>query len=198
MKKIIVSFLLAVVLLAACSPAVETAIEEAEIEAPQAEEVAEDQVTADISISIIDDLGREIHLEAPASAIVALGASSLESLFSIGAGGQIVGREEYSSYPEAALEIPSVGNLFSELPVEAILALEPDLIIAPQIVSPENVQTLEDLGLTVYWQANPSDFNGLYENLADLGLLTGHEEETHKHPGDSMDIGYTSDEKEVE
>ena len=177
MKKLIVSLMLAVVLLTACSPVVETAIVETEIESPQSEEIVEVEEVIDRSISIIDGLGREIFLEAPATAIVALGPSSLESLFAIGAGDQIVGREEYSSYPEAALEIPSVGNLFSGLPVEAILALEPDLVIAPQIVSPENVQTLEDLGLIVYWQANPSDFNGLYENLAALAELTGHEEE---------------------
>ena len=177
MKRISVYIIFALLLIVACSPIAEAAIVETEIEAPQNVEIAEEQVAADQSISIIDGLGREIHLNAPATSIVALGPSSLESLFAIGAGDQIVGREEYSSYPEEALEIPSIGNLFTELPIEAILALEPDLVIAPQIVSPENVQRLIDLGLTVFWQANPSDFNGLFENIIDLAQLTGHEEE---------------------
>ncbi len=123
-----------------------------------------------------DDLDRVIKLSGPAQRIVTLGPSSLESLFAIGAGEQVVGREEFSTYPEEALEIPSVGSLWGELPIEAILTLEPDLVIAPEIISPEQIQTLEDLGLAVYFQANPVDFEGLWENLRDLATLSGYED----------------------
>lgn len=127
--------------------------------------------------SFVDDLDRSVELAGPAQRIVTLGPSSLESLFAVGAGAQIVGREEYSTYPEEALEITSVGSLWGELPTEAILALEPDLVIAPEIISPEQVQALEELGLTVYFQANPVDFPGLWKNLQVLAALTGHESE---------------------
>jgi iron complex transport system substrate-binding protein len=127
-----------------------------------------------------DGLGRTIELAGPASAIVTLGPSVLESLFAIGAGDQVVGREEYSTYPEEALEISSVGSLWGGLPTEAIVALEPDLVIAPQIISPEQVSALEDLGLTVFWQANPVDFEGLYANLTDLAELTGRQAEAEE------------------
>ena len=127
-----------------------------------------------------DGLDRTIELAGPASAIVTLGPSVLESLFAIGAGDQVVGREEYSTYPEEALEISSVGSLWGGLPTEAIVALEPDLVIAPQIISPEQVSALEDLGLTVFWQANPVDFEGLYANLTELAELTGHQAETEE------------------
>ena len=50
-------------------------------------------------------------------------------------------------------------------------------MIAPEIISPEQVQALEDLGLNVFWQANPHDFEALYANLAVLGALSGHEAE---------------------
>jgi iron complex transport system substrate-binding protein len=122
-----------------------------------------------------DDLDRVIKLSGPAQRIVTLGPSSLESLFAIGAGDQVIGREEFSTYPEEALAVASVGSLWGELPTEAILALEPDLVIAPEIISPEQIQTLEDLGLTVYFQANPINFEGLWENLRDLAVLSGHE-----------------------
>ncbi|MCF6278225.1 MAG: helical backbone metal receptor [Anaerolineales bacterium] len=128
-------------------------------------------------LTFTDDMGRSIELDEPAKKIVTLGASSLESLFAIGAGEQIVGREEYSTYPEEALAIPSIGSLWGELPAEAILALEPDLVIAPEIISPEQVQALADLGLTVYFQANPVDFEGLWENMRALAALSGHADE---------------------
>ena len=127
-----------------------------------------------------DGLERTIELAGPASAIVTLGPSVLESLFAIGAGDQVVGREEYSTYPEEALEISSVGSLWGGLPTEAIVALEPDLVIAPQIISPEQVSALEDLGLTVFWQANPVGFEGLYANLTELAELTGHQAEAEE------------------
>ena len=123
-----------------------------------------------------DGLDRTIVLATPPQRIVTLGPSSLESLFAIGAGDQIVGREEFSTYPEEALEITSIGSLWGELPTEAILALEPDLVIAPEIISPEQVQSLQDLGLTVFFQANPVEFDGLWANLRELALLTGYED----------------------
>ena len=132
------------------------------------------------TLVFVDGLERTIELAGPASAIVTLGPSVLESLFAIGAGDQVVGREEYSTYPEEALEISSVGSLWGGLPTEAIVALEPDLVIAPQIISPEQVSALEDLGLTVFWQANPVDFEGLYANLTELAELTGHQAEAEE------------------
>ena len=36
-----------------------------------------------------------------------------------------------------------------------------------------------DLGLKVYHQANPLDYEGLYGNLRDIGALTGHQDEAN-------------------
>jgi len=127
---------------------------------------------------ITDDLGNTIELQEYPQAIVSLSPSTTEILFVIGAGEQIVGRDEFSLYPEAALEVESIGSLWEGVPTEAILALEPDLVIAAQIVSEENIQVLLDLGLPVYWQANPTDFEGLYENLLEISEITGHKEDT--------------------
>ncbi|MGD8455139.1 MAG: ABC transporter substrate-binding protein [Anaerolineales bacterium] len=124
-----------------------------------------------------DGKGRTVEIEGHASAIVTLGPSILEGLFAIGAGDQVVGREEYSIYPEEALEITNVGSLWGDLPSEAIVALEPDLVIASQLITDEQVSAIEDLGLTVYWLGNPNDFEGLYSNLTILAGLSGHEEE---------------------
>lgn len=128
-------------------------------------------------LKVTDDLGSVITLDGPAERIVALGPSIIEGLFAIGAGDQIVGREEFSLYPPEAQEITSVGSLFGDVPSEAILALEPDLVIAPEIISQQQVATLQELGLTVYYQTNPTTFDELYQKLADLGELTAHESE---------------------
>lgn len=126
------------------------------------------------SLVFVDDLGREVVLEGYPERIVSTAASVTDILFAIGAGGQVVGRDDYSSYPEAALSIESIGSFFGGVPVEPILALEPDLVIAAEIISPEQVQEMEDLGLIVYWQANPLDIEELYENIQELAELTGY------------------------
>jgi iron complex transport system substrate-binding protein len=56
--------------------------------------------------------------------------------------------------------------------------MEPDLVVAAQIISEDQVMALRDLGLNVYWQANPYTYEELWENLRDFARLTGHEEGT--------------------
>jgi iron complex transport system substrate-binding protein len=76
-------------------------------------------------------------------------------------------------YPEAALAVPSFGSLFADFPAETILGMEPDLVLAAEIIPAEQVQAMEELGLVVYWQANPTSFEGLFENINDLAALVG-------------------------
>ena len=129
-------------------------------------------------MAFTDDMGNTIELDGYPQAIVSLSPSMTEILFAIGAGDQMVGRDEYSIYPEEALAVTSIGAMWEELPSEAILALEPDLVLAAQIISEDQVLALRDLGLNVYWQANPTSYEGLFENLRNIARLTGHEVET--------------------
>ena len=128
-------------------------------------------------LTFVDGMGREVVLPGSAQRIVSIAPSNTEILFAIGAGDQIVGRDEVSDYPPEALAIASIGSTYGELNTEAILALEPDLVLAATITSPEQVQTLEVLGIPVFLLANPEDFSGLLENIKIVGILTGHETE---------------------
>ena len=120
-----------------------------------------------------DGLGRQVALSAPAQRIVSLAPSNTEILFAVGAGAQVVGRDELSDFPAEALRVSSIGSTYGQLNTEAIVALQPDLVLAASITAPEQVQALEDLGLTTYVLADPSDFEGLYQNLQIVGELTG-------------------------
>jgi iron complex transport system substrate-binding protein len=55
--------------------------------------------------------------------------------------------------------------------------MEPDLILAGEIYSAEAIAELRELGLVVYWQANPDSFKGLYENIKDIAYLAGMEDQ---------------------
>jgi iron complex transport system substrate-binding protein len=132
------------------------------------------------AITLIDGLDREVTLDGPAQRVAGLAPSIVEILFAVGAGDQVVGREEFTNYPEEALEIPSMGGSFGELNTEAILAVEPDLVIVADLTSAEQVQALEELGLTVFVVANPTDLEDMYNSLRIVATLTGHEAEAEE------------------
>ena len=162
-------------MLSACAPTLAVAPTEAPARAPT-EPVLELTATSDPSpepIVLTDILGNQITLEAPAQRIVSLAPSGTEMLFSIGAGSQLVGRDDFSDYPPEAADVQSIGSTFGDLSTEPIVALEPDLVLAAEITPVEHVQTLLDIGLQVFVLSNPMDFEGLYENILQLGVLTG-------------------------
>ena len=147
-------------LLAACAPATPTA---APTPAP---------------ITVTDGTGRSVTLAAPAQRIVTLAPSNTEILFAIGAGSLLVGRDDYSDYPAEAVNITSIGNLYPNTNAEAVVALQPDLVLAGGITSDDDVKALSALGLTVYKAHNAKNLEDIYADILALGQLTGHESES--------------------
>ena len=58
----------------------------------------------DSGITVVDMMGREVKLEAPATRVVALAAADCEILYALGAGDTLIGRGAYCDYPEQVLE----------------------------------------------------------------------------------------------
>lgn len=124
-----------------------------------------------------DGLDRQVTLPSPAQKIVSIAPSNTEILFALGAGSQVIGRDAFSDYPAEAQELPDIGGGWGELNTELLVSLQPDLVLAAQINTAEQVKTLEDLGLTVYYLPNPTDMDGLYVNLEEVARLTGRQAE---------------------
>jgi iron complex transport system substrate-binding protein len=76
-------------------------------------------------IEITDGLKRVVNLASQAQRIVSMAPSNTEILFAIGAGDQVVGRDEFSDFPTDASSIPSVGGGFGDYNNEAIVNLQP-------------------------------------------------------------------------
>jgi len=173
-RKIFLVSILLVFALASCgAPAGEATLPEPEVNITQATTTPIPQTTFPLTIS--DGLQRTITLDAPAQRIVSLAPSNTEILFAIGAGPQLVGRDPLSDYPAEAQNVTDIGDTFIQLNTELIVSLEPDLVLAAEITPPEQVAQLEQLGVVVFWLANPTDFEGLYTNLVTVGQLTGHD-----------------------
>ena len=132
------------------------------------------------ALTFTDGLGRQVTLNRPAQRIVSLAPSNTEILFAIGAGKQVVGRDQLSDFPEEAKAVTDIGSTFDALNTELIVAQKPDLVLAAEINTPEQVKQLENLGLTVYYLKNPLTLEGMYDNLNVVAQMTGHTQETAK------------------
>lgn len=169
-----------ITLLAACAPRATPTTAPTLTEVPATEvpaTIAPGDLTAPPQ-SFTDGLNRQVTLEGGiASRIVSLAPSNTEILFAMGAGDQVVGRDALSDFPEEAKSATDIGSTFEALNTELIVSLKPDLILAAEINTPEQVKQLEDLGLTVYYLKNPTTLEEMYSNLDLVAQMTGHKQE---------------------
>ncbi len=132
------------------------------------------------ALTMTDELKNTITLAGPAQRIVSLAPNLSEILFAIGAGSQEVGRDDFSDYPPEVKSIPSVGGSMGKLNPEAIVSLKPDLVLATDINTADQVQSLQKLGLTVYMLPNPNNLSEMYTNLETVAKLAGRQAEAAK------------------
>lgn len=127
-------------------------------------------LVAQAGISVTDNHGRVIDIAQPAKRVIALAPHITENLFAIGAGDNVVGVVSHSDYPAQALDIPIVGDA-QGFNLEAIIALQPDLVVAWAGGNPLlPLQRLERLGIPVYY-SDPKVFSDIAHNLRALGRL---------------------------
>ncbi len=84
-----------------------------------------------MALKLRDDLGRDLIFTTPPRRIVSLVPSDTYTLFALGAGERVVGRTTWCELPAAAAAVPTVGGT-KDVDVDAVLALEPDLVVANQ------------------------------------------------------------------
>jgi len=126
------------------------------------------------AISVRDDSGRIVQLNAPAQRIVTLAPHAVELLFAVGAGDRIVGTVSYSDYPAEAKSIARVGS-YNALDIERILALQPDLVIAWESGNRKNeIEKLSQLDLTVFVN-EPRSIDDVANSIERMGTLVAME-----------------------
>ncbi len=82
------------------------------------------------TLKLTDDLGRTLTFGRAPRRIVSLVPSDTYSVLALGAADRLVGRTTYCDLPEVAA-VPTIGGT-KDVDVEAVVALEPDLVIANQ------------------------------------------------------------------
>jgi iron complex transport system substrate-binding protein len=108
--------------------------------------------------------------------IVSLSPTATESLFAVGAGKQVVAVDDQSDYPKTAPRTSLSGFTPN---VEAIAAYRPDLVVIAY--DPKGLSgALARLGITVIHHDGARTFAGAYQQIVQMGRVTGHEPEANR------------------
>jgi iron complex transport system substrate-binding protein len=173
-----VPFIIATVVLATCAPAATTAAATtaattvaATVAATMAasSEAARATATGAFPVTVTSADGRVTIPERP-ERILCLSASATQMLYAIGAGAQVVGVDEYSTYPADAPRTKFTG---AETSAEDYLPLKPDLVIFAY-QSGTVIQQLKLLGVPSLLLPPATGFSDVDGQLAELGAATGH------------------------
>ena len=132
-------------------------------------------MAADYPVTVTDDLGNEVTLEAAPESIVSMAPVETEILFALGAGDVVTGRTEYCNYPEEATKIDTIGT-YMEPNMELILSKSPDLVVASGYIDENIRKQLEENGTAIFL-TDSNDLEGIEKTIETLGTLIGHEDE---------------------
>jgi cobalamin transport system substrate-binding protein len=120
-------------------------------------------------VTIVTPSGKVTIAKRP-TRIVSLSPTATETLFAIGAGRQVVAVDDQSDYPKNAPDTTLSGFTPN---VEAIAAYRPDLVVI-SYDSKGLVSALEKLRIKVVHHDAAKGFQGAYQQIRQLGLVTDH------------------------
>jgi len=158
-----------------------SAVEVAEDSVPEAESEAQaggeddapSEAASDFPVTIESD-GGIWTLESAPERIVSLSPTATEILFAIGAGDQVVAVDSFSYFPD---EAPVTDLSGFDPNVEAVIAFDPDFVVLSNDAN-DLIASLTELDIPVLVSPAPTDIEGGYATMADLGVATGHADET--------------------
>lgn len=124
--------------------------------------------TTTYPITVKDATGTDVVLEAEPKAVVSIVPSETEIVFAVGGGERVVGVDEYSNYPEEVASIAKVGDMNTN--IEAVTALNPDLVLASSSMNGEAITKLRELGLTVF-ASDPLTYDDTVAHIEQIAVL---------------------------
>jgi len=130
------------------------------------------------AVTVTDDAGTTVTLNAAPGRIVSLAPSNTEILAALGLTGRLVGITDVCNYPPEVNTVPRIGG-YSAISTEKVSAARPDLVIASDITPAETIDRLRALGLNVVVVA-PRNIDDMIRDIRMVGALTGTDAEAEQ------------------
>lgn len=132
-----------------------------------------DDLRCDYPLTVTDAIGTEVTVEEEPERIVTLAPSAAQTIWRIGAREKVVGLSMHASFLEGASARTNVSADPLSTELETVVALEPDLVLAPNVTSRAEVEDLREQGLTVVYFETASSVDDVIDKTATIGQLVG-------------------------
>ncbi|MDO4177951.1 MAG: nitrilase-related carbon-nitrogen hydrolase [Phascolarctobacterium sp.] len=135
------------------------------------------------SYTITDDTGVKLNFKRKPQRIISMSISTDEILLEMVDPKRIValsGLVDSPAISNVSEQAKQVQGRFKGSNLESLLALKPDLIVAPDFISVEMLQNFRDMGINIYLYKTPSDIIGIQKTIANFGKLVGEEENAQR------------------
>ncbi len=123
-----------------------------------------------------DATGTEVTITDPADRVVVLDPASAQVFWEIDAADHVVGLPvgDATAYLDGAANRTDItGDSIETIRVEQIIALEPDLVVAPNYVDETTITQLRDKGIPVYQQSSADSIAAIYQKTRQYGQFVG-------------------------
>ncbi|WP_458187390.1 PGF-CTERM-anchored ABC transporter substrate-binding protein [Haladaptatus sp. NG-WS-4] len=125
-------------------------------------------------ISKTDATGTEVTIQKEPQKIVTLSPSAAQTMWEIGGKEKVVGVTKHAAYLDGAGTKANVsGAGMTAVVPEKVVAQEPDLVLAPNVIPDQTVEKLRKAGLTVYKFRESKSLDDIYAKTELTGQLTG-------------------------
>ena len=121
------------------------------------------------AVVVRDDLGRAVSFAQVPLRIITLLPSLTETVCALGACDRLVATDRFSNWPAQVDALPKVGGL-DDAAVEAIVALQPDLILMSE--SQRITERLRELGITTF-ALKSATYADIGRTLTSVGEILG-------------------------
>lgn len=133
------------------------------------------ETVEDLSVTFIDDSGREIHLDKPAESVISVYSVHTENIYALGSGETIIGVGMSDKYPEDVLTKTQYS--YKDDP-ELVIAANPDVFLVRTTIErryPDYIKAIEDAGIVVV-NLYCSKYEEFDDYFTRLSMLVGKEE----------------------
>ncbi len=122
--------------------------------------------------TVTDETGRTVQVPVRIERVISLAPNVTEILYALGLEDRLVAVTNQCDQPPAARAKPKVGDVANPS-LEALLSLEPDLVIGTPLGNPrEMVQALEQVGIPLYG-VNPHSVGDIFLSIRHVAELMG-------------------------
>ena len=137
--------------------------------------LSDDPVECEFPVEVEDATGETVIVEEEPEDVVVLAPSAAQHMWEIGAEDKVVGMpvNPFTAYLEGSEDRVNVVNQDGEVDQEQVVGLEPDLVLAPNVIPEETVESLRDADQTVYRSPLANSVDDVYGEVETVGLLTG-------------------------